>query len=276
MGEMRIEYIEVGALKPYEKNAKEHPERQVEQIAASIREFGFRQPIVVDGEGLVIAGHGRLLAAKRLGMERVPCVRADDLTETQVRALRLADNKTNESAWIQPLLDEELAALAGEIDMGMFGFEADKDEVVEDGYDMPAPKNPKAKGGELYLLGRHRLLCGDATVSADVGKLAGGQLADMLLTDPPYNVDYTGGTKDALKIENDHMPDAAFRQFLADSFGNARAVMKPGAAFYIWHGDTEGYNFRGGLPGRRPAGAAVLDLGEELAGTGAAGFSVAA
>lgn len=245
MEQMQIVYLEVGALRPYDKNAKEHPERQVEQIANSIREFGFRQPIVVDAEGLVIAGHGRLLAAQKLGMERVPCVRVDDLTESQIRALRLADNKTNESAWIEPLLHEELAALAGEIDMGMFGFDLGGDEVREDGYDKPAPREAKARPGEMYLLGRHRLLCGDATNSNDVRRLADGQLADMLLTDPPYNVDYTGGTAEALKIENDHMPDTQFRQFLADAFGNARAVMKPGAAFHIWHGDSEGYNFRG-------------------------------
>lgn len=257
MRELKIEYMEAAALRPYDKNAKEHPARQVEQIANSIREFGFRQPIVVDGNGLVIAGHGRLLAAKELGMERVPCVRADDLTETQVRALRLADNKTNESAWIQPLLDEELAALAGEIDMGMFGFDLGGDEVVEDGYDKPAPEEPRAKAGDLWLLGRHRLLCGDATVGEDVRKLTEGKLADMLLTDPPYNVDYTGGTKDQLKIENDNMPDDKFRAFLAASFMNARAVMKPGAAFHIWHADSEGYNFRGaaGTPGCRSVSA---------------------
>ena len=237
MGEMRIEYIEVGALKPYEKNAKEHPERQVEQIAASIREFGFRQPIVVDGEGLVIAGHGRLLAAKQLGMERVPCVRADDLTEAQVRALRLADNKTNESAWIQPLLDEELAALAGEIDMGMFGFdEALKDiaeaaDVVE--VDAPEPpEEPTAKPGDIYQLGRHRLMCGDSTDREAVAKLMDGETADLLLTDPPYNVNLgsvrTPTKSNIVPIKNDNMDEGDFVAFLTKALENAEKFLRGG------------------------------------------------
>lgn len=235
--ELRIEYMETGSLRPYDKNAKEHPARQVDQIAASIREFGFRQPIVVDGEGLVIAGHGRLLAAKQLGMERVPCVRADDLTEAQVRALRLADNKTNESEWIKPLLDEELAALAGEIDMGMFGFDlggtddAEDGEIREDEPPMP-PEEPEAKPGDIYRLGRHRLMCGDSTDPEAVAKLTDGAVMDLLLTDPPYNVDLgsvrTPTRSNTVPIKNDNMEEGEFIGFLTRALENAKNHMRGG------------------------------------------------
>ena len=237
MKNMEIVYIKPGELNPYAKNAKKHPEKQVKEIANSIREFGFRQPIVVNADGLVIAGHGRLLAAKELNMERVPCVMADDLTEAQVRALRLADNKTNESAWIQPLLDEELAALAGEIDMAMFGFDSElKDmaeavDVVE--VDTPEPpEEPVAKPGDIYQLGRHRLMCGDSTDREAVTKLMDGETADLLLTDPPYNVNLGSGRtprkSNITPIMNDNMEEGTFVAFLTKALANAEKFLRGG------------------------------------------------
>ena len=179
----------------------------------------------------------------------VPCVIADDLTEEQIKAYRLADNKVAELAeWDFDLLGAELDSII-KIDMCDFGFdfnlEEEEKEVVEDEFEMELPVEPRAKLGDIYQLGNHRLMCGDSTSITDVEKLMGGDLADMLLTDPPYNVDYEGKTKDKLKIENDKMDNDNFRQFLIDAFSNADMVMKAGAVFYIWHADSEGYNFRG-------------------------------
>ena len=179
----------------------------------------------------------------------VPCVIADDLTEEQIKAYRLADNKVAELAeWDFDLLGAELDSII-DIDMCDFGFdfnlEEEEKEVVEDDFEVELPEEPRAKLGDVYQLGNHRLMCGDSTSITDVEKLMGGDLADMLLTDPPYNVDYEGKTKDKLKIENDKMDNDNFRQFLIDAFSNADMVMKAGAVFYIWHADSEGYNFRG-------------------------------
>lgn len=181
-------------------------------------------------------------------METVPCIIADDLTEEQIKAYRLADNKVAEQAeWDFDLLGDELADIF-DIDMSYFGFEdmtvEEEVEVIED--EVPeVPTEPKAKIGDIYQLGRHRLMCGDSTNITDVEKLMNGAKADMLLTDPPYNVDYEGKTKDKLKIENDKMDNDSFRQFLIDAFTTADLYMKEGAVFYIWHADSEGYNFRG-------------------------------
>lgn len=234
-------------ITPYAKNAKKHPKKQIEQIAASIKEFGFNQPIVVDKEGVIIVGHGRYEAAVSLGMkeEDMP-IKVVDLTKDQAKAYRLADNKLNESDWEMDLVIEELAELPPHL-FDLTGFDADlllspeeaDDEVPE------APEEPKSMAGDLYELGHHRVLCGDATSVEALEVLMNGMKADMWVTDPPYNVDYTGKTKDALKIENDKKTDEDFRQFLVDTYSAADAYMKPGAVFYIWHADSEGYNFRG-------------------------------
>lgn len=240
--QMNIQWVDITSVRPYEKNAKKHPKDQVAHIAASLRRFGWKQPLVVDSDGVIVVGHGRYFAAQSLKQAKVPVVRADDLTEEEIKAYRLADNKTNESDWDEDLLNIELDDIT-DIDMSDFGFDLrEPDEVVEDDYMPEPPEEPKAKRGDLYQLGRHRLLCGDATCISDVEKLVDGAQMDMLLTDPPYNVDYEGS---AGKIMNDKMADDKFRMFLADSFTNARAVMKNGAAFHIWHADSEGYNFRG-------------------------------
>ena len=243
--QLNIEYLPVNQLTPYERNARKHQAPDVDAIVASIQEFGFDDPIGVWGEkNLIVEGHGRLLAAKKLGLDTVPVIRLDHLTDEQRRAYALAHNRTAElSEWDEVAKDLELAGIT-EIDMSLFGFDTGDDyTVVEDDYDKPAPEEPKSRPGDLYQLGRHRLYCGDATMLGDVERLTGGVQMDLLLTDPPYNVDYHGGT--GLTIENDNMPDADFRRFLADSFSNAKSVMKPGAAFHIWHADSEGYNFRG-------------------------------
>lgn len=177
---MKIEYIKTAELKPYEKNAKKHPADQIAHIANSIKEFGFRQPVVVDRDNVIVIGHGRVLAAKNLRLDEVPVVRADDLTDEQIKALRLADNKTNESEWDFDLLSGELDEIF-ELDMSDFGFDIDDkkaDEVVEDDYDEAPPEEPKAKRGDIYQLGEHRLMCGDSTSEEDFDKLMGGHTAN--------------------------------------------------------------------------------------------------
>lgn len=233
---------------PYEKNPRKNDEA-VKYVAESIKQFGFKVPIVIDKDNVIVAGHTRYKASKKLGLKEVPCIVADDLTEEQIKAYRLADNKVAEQAeWDFDLLGEELSDIL-DIDMGDFGFdlsvEEEEKEAVEDEFEMELPEEPRAKLGDIYQLGNHRLMCGDSTKIDDVEKLMGGDLADMLLTDPPYNVDYEGKTKDKLKIENDKMENDNFRQFLIDAFSNANMAMKAGAVFYIWHADSEGYNFRG-------------------------------
>ena len=238
---MKIENIPAGKIHPYEKNAKKHPEKQIEWIANSIREFGFRQPLVIDKNNVLVIGHGRLLAAKKLGIDTVPCVRADDLTDEQIKALRLADNKTNESEWDFELLDSELEGIF-DLDMTDFGFEIEKDEVIEDDYTPELPEEPVAKLGQIYQLGRHRLMCGDSTNIEDVDALLEKDLVDMVLTDPPYNVNYEGS---AGKIKNDNLNNTEFREFLTKAFTCVKKALKNGGAFHIWYADSEGYNFRG-------------------------------
>ena len=244
---LKIEYTNINDLKKYHKNAKKHPKEQVNRIANSIKEFGMCDPIGVWGkDNLIIEGHGRLMALKKLGYTEAPIIRLDHLSEEQRKAYTLAHNKSAESEWDFEILSDELKSIV-DIDMMDFGFdlslEDEEYEVIED--EVPEiPVEPKAKYGDIYQLGNHRLMCGDATVLEDVRTLMNDNKADLLLTDPPYNVDYEGKTKDSLKIKNDNMGDNQFKQFLTDSFSNANEVMKEGASFYIWHADSEGYNFR--------------------------------
>lgn len=245
MKELKWEPIK--SIRPYEKNPRRNDEA-VDAVAASIREFGWQQPIVVDKDGVIIAGHTRYKAAKKLKCDTVPVVVADDLTEDQVKAYRLADNKTGELAeWDTALLGEELAELA-DFDMSQFGFDTILQEEVreaeEDDYEVNPPEEPKAKPGDIYQLGRHRLMCGDSTDAESVYQLCQDGQVDLLLTDPPYGLDYTGKTKDALKIKNDAASDESLRDMLADAFAAADSVMKPGAVFYIWHAETKALVFR--------------------------------
>lgn len=245
---MDIINIALKDLKPYENNPRKNDDA-VKYVAESIKEFGFKVPIVIDKNNVIVAGHTRYKAAKKLKMSEVPCIIADDLTDEQIKAFRLADNKVAEKAeWDFDLLNTELDDII-DLDMELFGFEDalqdNAEEAIEDEFEVELPPEPKSKLGDIYQLGNNRLMCGDSTVLEDVEKLMGGEQADMLLTDPPYNVNYEGKTKDKLKIKNDQMGNDNFRQFLTDAFSNADMVMKPGAVFYIWHADSEGYNFRG-------------------------------
>ena len=253
---LKIEYIDVDKLTPYERNTRKHTDKDIDIIAKSIEKYGFNDAIGIWGKNAtVVEGHGRLLAAKKLGMEKVPCVRLDHLTEQERREYAIAHNRSAEmSEWDFDILPDELEGLDFEgFDFGFdFGLENDTDtEVFEDDYDVEPPAEPKSKLGDIYQLGRHRLMCGDSTKAEDVERLMGGQTADLLLTDPPYNValGQTGKSprrrKDGKIILNDLLPDEAFREFLTLCFTNAKNSMKPGAGFYIWHADNEGYNFRG-------------------------------
>ena len=245
---MEIKDLKITDLKPYEKNPRMN-DNAVPYVANSIKEFGFKVPIIIDKKNVIVAGHTRYKAAQQLGLETVPCIIADDLTPKQIKAFRLADNKTAEKAeWETEFLSDELKELL-DVDMGAFGFEDVLDdleeelEAQEDDYEMELPEDPMAKTGQIWQLGKHRLMCGDSTKKTDVLQLVGGCKMDILITDPPYNVSYEGKTKDNLKIQNDNLNSEDFRTFLRDAFKNADDVMREGAAFYIWYASSEAINF---------------------------------
>lgn len=262
-----VERRSVASLVPYARNARTHSLEQIDQIAASIREWGWTVPVLVDEQGGIIAGHGRVLAAQKLGLADVPAMTAAGWTEAQKRAYVLADNKlTLNSGWDTDLLKVELTELADlDFDMPLIGFNddelaallADKTDGLTDPDEVPDPPvNPVTIEGDVWVLGRHRLMCGDSTSIESLERLCGGQLIDMWITDPPYNValgyDETpqeakkrNRRTDGLIVKNDAMSDEQFRQFLRDAYSAADAVMKAGAVFYIWHADSEGFNFRG-------------------------------
>jgi DNA modification methylase len=253
----KVEQWPIEQLVPYAKNSRTHSDAQVAQIAASIKEWGFTSAILVDEDGGIIAGHGRLMAARKLGMAQVPVMIAKGWSDAQKRAYVIADNKLALNAgWDNELLALELAELDGlGFDVELTGFSDEEikalmpvevTEGLTDPDDAPAvQENPVTVPGDVWVMGKHRLLCGDSTSVDDLAKLTQGNLVDMWLTDPPYNVAYEGGTKEKLTIKNDSMGDDQFRQFLRDAYTAADTVMKPGAVFYIWHADLEGYNFRG-------------------------------
>jgi DNA modification methylase len=239
---MEIKQLKTSEVKPYSKNAKKHPKKQVEQVAASIKEFGFNQPIVVDKDNIIIVGHGRFEAAKLLKLEQVPTVMVD-LTEEQARAYRLADNKLNESDWEMDLVIEGLKNLPIDL-LELTGFEKDlllepdeKDDIVPE-----VPEEPKAKLGDIYQLGKHRVMCGDSTKLDDVEKLMNGQKADLVVTDPPYNTRMKGkgdGRAEAKgnrvwlwHMFNDVIED--WPQFLKDVFANYYTITKAQCAFYVF------------------------------------------
>lgn len=253
----KIEKWKIDKLIPYARNSRTHSDEQVAQIAASIKEWGWTTPVLVDETGQIIAGHGRILAARKLGIEEVPVILAKGWTDAQKRAYVIADNKLALNAgWDNEMLALEFGELEGVgFDLELTGFTLDEidalkpvelNEGLTDEDEIPnVPADPVTKLGDVWVLGKHRLLCGDSTSIEQMEQLTHGQLVDMWLTDPPYNVAYEGKTKDALKIKNDSMSDDQFRQFLRDCYVAADAVMKPGAVFYIWHADSEGFNFRG-------------------------------
>lgn len=253
---MQIYDKPLGWLTPYENNPRNNNEA-VEPVANSISEFGFKVPIVATSDGEIINGHTRWKAAKKLKLKTVPVIIADDLTEEQVKAFRLADNKVAEIAqWDIELLLDEIESI-GNVDMALFGF-TDSDYTLDDfddedgDADVLSEEESESEGeqpssvayGDIYQLGRHRLMCGDSTSAGDMKELVDGEKIDLYVTDPPYNVAYEGKTEEAMTIQNDSMDDASFRQFLRDAFSVADQHLKPGGAFYIWHTDTEGLNFR--------------------------------
>jgi site-specific DNA-methyltransferase (adenine-specific) len=253
---LAVEYRPIEALIPFARNSRTHSAEQIAQIAASIHEFGFTNPVLIDEKGGIIAGHGRVQGARKLGLEQVPTITLTGLSDAQKRAYVIADNKLALNAgWDMELLASEITGLNEDgFDLNLLGF--DEDELgdllgtetggLTDPDDAPeVPIKATSVTGDIWVLGRHRVMCGDSTSNEALEKLTEGQLVDMWLTDPPYNVAYEGKTKAALKIQNDSMGDGDFRQFLRDAYVAADSVLKPGAVFYIWHADLEGYNFRG-------------------------------
>jgi DNA modification methylase len=248
---MQIQEVEVSKLIPYAKNSRTHDDAQVAQLAASIKEFGWTNPILVDGDKGVIAGHGRLLAARKLGYDKVPVIELKHMTEAQKRAYVIADNKLALNAgWDNNFLALELQDLKDQdFDLSLLGFD-DKEldallspEIVDGLTDEDAvpdtPIEPKTKLGDIYILGNHRLMCGDSTSIDDAEKLMGGLLADLVFTDPPYNVDYSGrGANNLGTIKNDNMSADDFEQFCRDIFTTYSAIMKPLACIYVCHPDS--------------------------------------
>ncbi len=251
---MEIKLIQTESIIPYARNPRKN-DSAVDKVVASIKEFGFRQPIVVDEEMVIIVGHTRLEAAKRLGLKKLPVHIAKGLTPEQVKAYRIADNKTNEfSQWDMELLGLELIDLEKlDYNTELTGFDVEEiaslinveevEGLTDDDAVPEASEDPVSAPGDIWLLGDHRIMCGDSTKEADVAKLMGNKKADMIFTDPPYNVDYTGKTKDALKIKNDNFA-SGFYEFLVNSFTNMRNSAKSGAAIYVCHADSAGHEFR--------------------------------
>ena len=266
--ELNYYLADVEELIPYARNARTHSSAQITQIAASIKEFGFLAPIVIAEDNTILCGHGRFYAAQKLGLKKIPCVKESHLTEAQKLAYIIADNKLSINAgWDDELLAVELSDLQGEgVDLSITGFDekelADlfddksKSDVEDDGYDLSAALEKAAfvQRGDIWTVGRHRLMCGDATSADDVAALMGGKRANLLLTDPPYGVSFKSSS--GLTIQNDSIKDEDFYCFLKSAFSAAVDCLEKGAAAYIFHADTEGLNFR----------RAFVDAGFHLAG----------
>jgi DNA modification methylase len=258
---LQVRLVPIDQLIPYIRNSRTHTDAQVALVAASIREFGWTNPILVRPDLVVIAGHARLLAARKLGLAEVPVIELSGLSEAQCRALAIADNQLAivGAGWDEEMLRIELAALQEEgFDFDLLGF--DDDELVrllasEDAIQgltdedaIPAlPETPVSAAADLFILGDHKLLVGDALDSGAVARLLGADTADLVFTDLPYNVDYEGYTEDRLKIKNDRMSDADFKKFLAVAFRSFRTVVKPGASLYVCHPSSSQREFQDAL-----------------------------
>lgn len=262
-----MQLISIDKLVPYVNNARTHSAEQILKLRSSLREFGFVNPIIIDREFNVIAGHGRLMAAKEEGIEEVPCVFVDYLTDAQKKAYILADNRmAMDAGWDEELLKiemEELQNLGYDLEFTGFDekeladlFGVDDKEVKEDEFDLTAAleKASFVERGDVWFVGKHKLMCGDATSSEDVAKLMEDKKANLILTDPPYNVAFK--SSDGLTIQNDSMDNNDFYEFLYLSFKNMADHLENGGAAYIFHADTEGLNFR----------KAFIDAGFHLAG----------
>lgn len=248
-----MQLVDINKLIPYVNNARTHNAQQINKLRSSLREFGFINPVIIDCDFNVIAGHGRIMAAKEEGISKVPCVFVDYLTEAQKKAYILADNRmAMDAGWDEELLKVEIEALQAEdFDLSLTGFDEKElagffdtsDNAKEDDFDVDTElgKPPVTKTGDLWLLGNHRLLCGDSTKEESYALLMNGKKANLVVTDPPYNVNYQGT---AGKIKNDNLENEKFYQFLFDAFTCMEKAMADDASIYVFHADTEGLNFR--------------------------------
>ena len=263
-----MKMVETSKLIPYVNNARTHSQEQVNKLRGSLREFGFINPVIIDSDFNVIAGHGRLMAAKEEGIEEVPCVLVDYLTEAQKKAYILADNRyAQDAGWDEELLRLEIEALEGmDFDVSLTGF--DDQEIADlfadgestgaedDDFDLSDALEKAAfvERGDVWQVGRHRLMCGDATSPEDVATLMDGKKANLIITDPPYNVAFE--SSDGLSIKNDKMENDKFYEFLLAAFKNMAEHLEKGGSAYVFHADTEGLNFR----------KAFMDAGFHLSG----------
>ena len=263
-----MQLIPLGKLVPYVNNARTHSPEQLAKLRSSLREFGFINPVIIDRDFNVIAGHGRIAAAKEEGITEVPCVFVDYLTEAQKKAYILADNRMAlDAGWDEELLRIEIESLQGaDFDVSLTGFGEDEiadlfagdseKDVKDDDFDLSAALEKAAfvERGDIWTVGRHRLMCGNATSAEDVAALMDGKKANLIVTDPPYNVAFKSGS--GLSIQNDSMENGEFYTFLYNSFQNMAEHLEKGGAAYVFHADTEGLNFR----------KAFVDAGFHLAG----------
>ena len=263
-----MKLVSIDRLVPYVNNARTHSPEQLTKLRSSLREFGFINPVIIDRDFNVIAGHGRIAAAKEEGITEVPCVFVDYLTEAQKKAYILADNRMAlDAGWDEELLRIEIESLQGaDFDVSLTGFGEDEiadlfagdgeKDVKDDDFDLSVALEKAAfvERGDIWTVGRHRLMCGDATSAEDVEALMDGKKANLIVTDPPYNVAFKSGS--GLSIQNDSMENGEFYTFLYNSFQNMAAHLEKGGAAYVFHADTEGLNFR----------KAFVDAGFHLAG----------
>jgi DNA modification methylase len=258
---MEIQKLNISEITPYANNAKEHPQEQINKIKASIKAFGFNDPIAVDENNVIIEGHGRLIALEQLGFEEVEVIKLEHLNDIEKKQYILAHNKiTMETGFDLKILELELEAIkVSEGDLSLTGFnleeiedinlnlvdhlrsgEIEEDEVPE----VDLEREPFSKSGDLWILGKHKLLCGDATSKESLLLLMGNEKGHLIVTDPPYNVNYEGATKDKLKISNDNMSGNEFYYFLLESYSRVYESLEDGGGIYVFHADTEGLNFR--------------------------------
>lgn len=263
-----MQLVAVTKLIPYVNNARTHSAEQIMKLRSSLREFGFINPVIIDRDYNVIAGHGRIMAAKEEGIKEVPCVFVDYLTEAQKKAYILADNRmAMDAGWDEELLRVEIEALQdADFDIGLTGFDEndladlfgndDTSDVKDDEYDLSVALEKAAfvEKGDIWMVGRHRLMCGDATSIEDVDALMDGKKANLVITDPPYNVAFE--SSDGLSIKNDKMANDKFYEFLLSAFKNMANHLESGGSAYVFHADTEGLNFR----------RAFIDAGFHLSG----------
>ncbi|CDC41907.1 putative uncharacterized protein [Firmicutes bacterium CAG:449] len=261
-----LNLVSIDKLIPYVNNARTHSPEQINKLRASLREFGFINPVIIDKAFNIIAGHGRVLAARAEGIQEIPCVLVDYLTEAQKKAYILADNRmAMDAGWDEELLKVELESLEGEaFDLSLTGFDEkeladlfkEDSEIQDDDYDLTAAleKASFVEKGDRWIVGRHVLYCGDATNEEDVNKLMEDKKANLILTDPPYGVSFCSSA--GLKIQNDSLKNEDFYNFLLKAFKNMVTHVEAGASAYIFHADTEGLNFR----------TAFVDAGFHLAG----------